>query len=181
MALFADATLIPTSVHFYLAPVGTAKPASLTAIPVAWTEIGHTSAEDLMGFESEGGEQTVLGTAQNSSLRVSTSRRTESFTFNLQQFDEDSLKLYFGSNAVSAEGWVDVPDSPAATVNAFLAVFTEGVKNLAFYAARSEILRGDDMDFADMESLAGLPIRVTPTKHGSNTGPYSVYAIDPTP
>ena len=177
MALHDNAVLVPSTVHFYLAPVGTAKPADVADIDTPWVEIGHTSIEDLMSFESDGGDQTVLGTAQNASLKVTTARRTESFAFNLQQFDSESLKLYFGSNAVVASGWVDVPDAPASTASAFLAVFTEGAKNLAFHAARAEILRGDDLDFADTESLASLPIKVTPTKYGTNTGPYSVYAL----
>jgi len=175
MAIKDDATLVIGSGNYFLAPVGTAYPVDFDAIGVAWDNIGHTSIEDIMGFESDGGEATVLGTLQNPSLRTSYSKRTESFTLTLQQFDEDSLKLYFGSNSeMDASDWLAVPGSPAPTQTAFLAVYVDGDNTFAIWAPKAEVLRGDDMSFADTESLAGLPIKVTPVQYQTNTFPYKV-------
>lgn len=175
MALNDSATLVVAGGNFYTAATGTARPADVLAPDVAWTKIGHTSLEDILSIESEGGESTILGTLQNKALRTRTAPRTERFTFTLQQWDEASLKLYFGSNAiVQPDGTVGVPQSPTPTTGAFLAVFYDGENSLDFFAQKAEILRGDDMELSDTESLAGLPITVTPLIHGSNTWPYTV-------
>lgn len=180
MALRDSATLVIGAGNYFLAPVDTAAPANLAAISGPWTNIGHTSIEDIMAFESDGGEPTILGTLQNAQLRTSYSKRTESWNIILQQFDAASLKLYFGSNAtVTVDGkWLHVPDNPAPTTSAFLAVFVDGATIFAIYAAKADILRGDDLELPDTESLAGLPIRVTPVKSGSNVGPYDVTPLD---
>ena len=114
MALIDTATLVPNSGNYFIAPVGTAAPTDLSAIPATWVNIGHTSLEDIMSFESEGGEQSVLGTLQNPSLRTSYSKRSETWSIILQQWDEDSLRLYFGSNATDDGAlWLHVPNTPA--------------------------------------------------------------------
>lgn len=179
MALNDNATLVIGAGNYFTAPTGTVAPTDLTAPDVAWENIGHTSLEDIMGFDSEGGETTVLGTLQNPSLRTSTSKRTENFTITIQQFDEDALKLYYGSNSVvDGDGkWLAVPGSPAPTVAAFLAIYRDGDKVFAIYAPKAEIIRGDNLEFADTESLAGMPLRITPVQHLTNQFPYKVTPV----
>ena len=136
--------------------------------------MGHTSLEDIFAASSEGGEQTVIGTLQNKSLRTTYSARTETFTFTLQQFDETALKLYYGGNAVVNGALLEVPADPVPTEGAFLAVFEDGDNYFAFYAPKAEIFRGDDLSIADTESLAGMPVNVTPLISGSNDFAYAV-------
>lgn len=175
MALNNSATLVPAGGDFYMAAVGTARPGNPLTPGVSWTKIGHTSLEDILSITSEGGETTILGTLQNKALRTRRSPRTETFTFTLQQWDEAGLKLYFGSNSiVQPDGTIGVPQDPTPTAAAFLAVFYDGEEFIDFFAQKSEILRGDDMAIGDTESLAGLPISVTPLIYGSNTWPYTV-------
>lgn len=175
-----SAVFKPTTGRYYRAPVGTAiKLADIATPGAGWTEIGHTSAEDLLSITSDGGEATVLGTLQNSSLRTQYSNRTETMSFTLQQFDLDALKLYFGSNAstltdTTTAGWLTVPATPTATQIAFLVVFDDGVNHLGFYAPKAEVLRGDDISLADTESFAGLPLAVKPLQNGSNTWAYAI-------
>ena len=178
MALIDTATLVPNSGNYFIAPVGTAAPTDLSAIPATWVNIGHTSLEDIMSFESEGGEQSVLGTLQNPSLRTSYSKRSETWSNILQQWDEDSLRLYFGSNATDDGAlWLHVPNTPAPTQTAFLAVFNDGPRSFAIHATKAEVLRGDDLEFADTESFAGLPLQITPLGSGAGSSPYSVTPI----
>jgi hypothetical protein len=161
--------------NFFTAPVDTAIPADLSAPEVAWENVGHTSLEDIFSVTSDGGDATTIGTLQNKSLRTSYSARTETFAFTLQQFDAAGLKLYYGSNAsVGAGGEIQVPATPIPTTKAFLAVFTDGANEFAFYAPKAEILRSDDLSIADTESLAGLPIGVKPLASGSNQWTYAV-------
>lgn len=183
MALYDDTTLNIGTGHLWIAAVGTDAPTDFRDPTVGgtvtdWAEIGHTSIDDILSITSEGGDTTVLGTLQSPSLRTSTSARTESFTFNLAQWDEDSLKLYFGSNAAIATtgpgtGLLQVPSKPTPTSKAFLAVYQDGASDFVIYAPKAEILRADDMSLADTSSLATLPIKVTPLSV-SGAEPYYV-------
>jgi hypothetical protein len=179
MPLYDDATFKVAGGHFYTATVGSECPADLSTPGASWTEIGHTSLDDIFSSSSQGGDVTTLGTLQAATLRSSTSARSETWTFNLAQFDEDSLKLYFGANATynSSTNLLDVPDDPTATVVAFLAVFTDGDNSFAFHAKKAELRRGDDWDLSDTSSLVTLPISVTPVNYSGAISKYSVTPI----
>jgi hypothetical protein len=174
MALNDDATLIVGTGTYYTATTDTAFPADPLAPGGSWENVGHTSLEDIFAQASEGGEKTVIGTLQNASLRTTYSARSETFTFTLQQFDEAALKLYYGGNAVVNGELLEVPTDPVPTEKAFLAVFEDGENYFCFYAPKSEVFRGDDLSIADTESLAGLPVAVTPLVSGSNDYAYAV-------
>lgn len=176
MALYDDAVLKVATGHFYLATTGTAAPADFTAPGVAWTEIGHTSIDNIFSSSSQGGDVTTLGTLQSASLLTTTSARTETWAFNVAQWDVESLKLYFGANASydSGSNLLAVPDDPTATVKAFLAVFINGSTHFAFYAPKAELRRGDDWDLSDTSSLNTLSINVTPVNYLGATSKYSV-------
>lgn len=188
MAIKDAATLVINTGNYFLAPTGTPAPADLLAPSAAWQNVGHTSLEDIFSLTSDGGEATVLGTLQSKSLRTSYSSRTETMRFTLQQFDSDSLRLFFGANMQSVEDgkFLGVPQSPQPTSAAFLVVFIDGENTFSFYAPKVEVLRGDDMDLSDTESLAGLPLDVkpmiyTPVSGVANTWAWAVSPIDPAP
>lgn len=174
MALSDTATLVVGAGNYFTAAVDTAIPVDLLAPGGSWTNVGHTSLEDIFSLASDGGEATVIGTLQKRALRTTYSTRTETFNFTLMQFDSASLKLYYGSNAVDVSGNVGVPTSPTPTTKAFLAVFVDGANKFAFYAPKAEIFRADDLSIADTESLAGLPLSVKPIASGANTWTYAV-------
>lgn len=174
MAINDAAVLKPNTAHFYTAVEGTALPADLRNPGVAWTHLGHTSLEDILAATSEGGESTVLSSLQNRSLRTSTTQRTESFQVNLLQLDEDSIKLYYGSNTVVSEDGriASVPSQPEASKVAFLAVMYDGTRDAGFFARKAEIIRGEDLSISDTESLTQLPIRITPLVAEGSTSPF---------
>lgn len=175
MAVNDNAVLVIDSGNYFTAPVGTALPLDLASPEAAWKAVGHTSLEDIFSTSSEGGEATVIGTLQKKNLRTTYSPRTETLNFTLQQFDQEGLKLYYGSNAVvNADGTLGVPVSPTPTIAAFLAIFVDGENHFAFYAPKAEIFRSDDPEFSDTESLASLPIGVKPVQYQSNTWAYAV-------
>lgn len=175
MAKNDAATLVIGSGNYFTAPVDTALPLDLKAIGTPWETVGHTSLEDIFSIASEGGEETVIGTLQNKSLRTTYSARTEKMAVILQQFDAAGLKLYYGSNAPTLpDGTIGVPTDPKPTTAAFLAVFIDGDNVFAFYAPKAEIYRNDDLSLSDTESLAGLPIGVKPLQSGDNTYTYAI-------
>lgn len=186
MALNDDATLVVGAGNFFIAETGTALPTDLLAPTAPWSNIGHTSLEELFTPESEGGEATTIGTLQNRTLRTVYSTRTETWKIVLQQFDEASLRLHYGANAEPvAGGLIGVPESGRPTVKAFLAVFLDGDHVFAQYAPKAEIYRSDNMTPGDGTTLAGLPIGVKPLKYSANSWTFAVTplgnaAIDPT-
>lgn len=175
MARIDEAVFKPTTGHYYIGPVGTAFPTTPLIPDDPWEEMGHTSIEDLLSISSEGGEATILGTLQSPSMRTSYSPRSETFAFTLQQLDDASLKLYFGSNMISVTGGLlGVPSAPVATQNAFTVIFEDGENYFGFYAPKAEILRGDDFSMPDTENFAGLPLAVKPLNYLTNAWAYAV-------
>lgn len=175
MAVNDAATLKIGTGRYYTGAVDAPMPTDLLAPGVEFTEVGHTSLEDIFSISSDGGEATVIGTLQNKSLRTSYSTRTETMTFTLMQFDAESLKLYYGANStVGASGEIQVPANPEPTIASFLAVFVDGSNHFGFYAPKAEIYRADDLAIEDTESLAGLPLGVKPLASGTNDWTYSV-------
>ncbi|GAA1411903.1 hypothetical protein AUR04nite_00540 [Glutamicibacter uratoxydans] len=169
MARNDEATLKLGTGRFYTAPVGTALPANLLAPEPAWTEMGHSSIDDILSAASEGGERQVLSTLQVKNHRVFTTARTDSFGIKLHQFDTDTLKLYYGSNAiVTAKGVVQVPNDPKPTEVAWLFIFEDGDAVGGVYAEKASIFRSDDIAISDTESLAVLPLSVTPLQLDNN-------------
>lgn len=169
MALDSTKVLKVGTGHFYTAPVGTALPADLRNPGGSWTEVGHTSVQDILSASSEGGETTTLRSLQNSTLRTTTAARTEAFIMNLLQFDTAGLKLYYGSNAtVDGNQVVYVPSSPVATEVAWLVVFYDGQVTAGVYAPKVSIIRSDDLSISDTENLAQLSLKVTPLNNGAN-------------
>jgi hypothetical protein len=160
-----DNTLKVGVARFYTAVVGTERPATvelLKAPPVAWTEVGNTTLDNILNLTSEGGAVTTLSSLQNKSLRQSVEARIESLGINLLDWTADTLKLYYGGNAVvGADGAVEIPSEPVPTEKAFLAVLEDGENVAGFHAAKSSIFRSDDIAVADTNSLAALPIKVT--------------------
>jgi len=177
-----NATLVIGSGNYFTGPVGTPLPTDLSAIPSGtWENIGHTSLEDILSQATEGGDVTVLGTLQNKTLRTSRTTKVDTFNITLQQFDTPSLKLYYGSNAPeNADGTIGVPQNPTPTVKAFLAVFVDAESIFAIHVPKSEIIGSDSLALSDTESLAGLPLAITPLIHGTNTYPYSVTPLGDT-
>lgn len=172
------ATLIVASADYWTAPVGTPLPSDLLVPGGAWRKVGHTAAEDIWSAESEGGEATLITTLRNRPLRTRYSPRVERFRFTVQQWDAGALQLYYGANASAGpDGAVRVPRSATPTVCAFLAVLSDTDRSVAFYAPKAEVFRGDDIAVDDTESLAGLPLTVTPVAHGTNDWLFAVSPI----
>lgn len=183
MALNDNATLVINTGNYFTAEPGSELPADLAAIPLGtWENVGHTSLDSIFGQTTEGGEATILGTLQNKSLRTSRSTKTDTFNITVQQFDTATLKLFHGSNAITnADGTLGVPQNPVPTVKAFLAVFVDGTNIFAIYVPKAEILGAEAMSFEDTESLAGLPLSITPLVHGTNQFAYAVTPLGDAP
>lgn len=156
-----QATLVPATGHYFLAPQFTGPPADLITPAGPWADVGHTSLDSPFGLTSDGGDTTTLGTWQNPALRNSHAPRVESVAFILQQWDLASMKLYWGANSgVSPAGALRAPKAPSETLAALYMVASDGVEKLPWYYPSVSIFRADDIGF-DAEALAGMPVRAT--------------------
>ena len=173
-----NATLKVGTARFYTAVAGTPRPttvATLKAPPVAWTEVGNTSSENIINLTSEGGAVTTLASLQNKSLRQSVEARVESLGLNLLEWTTESLTLYYGGNAtITADEAVEVPSEPVPVEKAFLAVLWDGEKVGGFYCEKASFFRSDDIAVADTNSLAALPIKVTALTAAGKTSALTV-------
>lgn len=178
MALKDNATLVINTGNFFTAEPETDFPADLDNIPEAWENIGHTSLEEIFSQSSEGGEATILGTLQNKTLRTTRSTKTDTFNITVQQFDADTLKLFYGSNMIVDGDLLGVPQDPVPTTKAFLAVFVDQGRHFCLYVPKAEILGGDAPTFDDAENLAGLQLAITPVMVSGKDYTYAVTPIE---
>src|SRR5690606_16629239 len=93
------------------------------------------------------------------------------------QWDEETLKLYYGENATFVDGALRVPGRPQPSVRAFLAVFEDGENVFHVYAPRVEISRGVAIDISDPESLDGSPPNIQPLAFSTNIWTYEVSEV----
>lgn len=165
MALDGTKTLKPSNLDIFTANVGTELPADLTKIPAAWVNSGHSSLDDILTFQTEGGETTTLGSIQNPALRQSTSAAVRSIVVNLLQWDSPTLAFYYGSNATVTGNKVSIPEVPVPAEKAVLIVIHDGTNRFAIYAPKASLIGNGDVSLTDTSSLAQLPIRITPLSH----------------
>lgn len=148
----------------------TITPTTSTAF-LGWESLGHTSRDDLPEFGFDGGEAETRGTWQNDALKeVITEALVDYVTFNLHQFDETGLALYYGqdNSGSAAAGEFRVDNAPtSATERSLLMVVVDGDTKIAFYCRKASLRRGDSIGM-EVDGFAVLPIRATFLKDGNN-------------
>jgi hypothetical protein len=177
MAINDNAVVLPAKGYIYVAPTGTAAPTPTevnnfdpTTGISGWTNIGHTARDELPVFGFDGGDTEVKGTWQNASLReVITEVATDYVTFNLHQFDEQALMLYYSVTDPGSTVGVFEVDEPATTPleRALLIVIVDGTTHLALHATKTSVRREDSIELA-VDEFAFMPVRATFLKNGTD-------------
>lgn len=182
MALDGTKVFLPAEGHFYLAPVGTPYPAAPTAPAAPYVEIGHTQRDSPFTTSYEGGEQTVLGTLQSPSLRVSTAPVTTTIGFGLHQYDEDNLQLFYGGGTFDAlTGLFWIPRNRTPQEHAMFVRFIDGTKEQPRYYPKISIVGATDGETLDTAALAVMPVLLTILDDGTSDGMYAIGIAAPTP
>ena len=142
---------------------------TVLSAPNGWSTVGHTARDDLPEFGFDGGDTEVRGTWQNENLReVVTKPISDYLTIFLQQWDIDSLTLYYGADASKQSGVFGVKGgTPVPVERALLVVIVDGDTKIGFYAPKASIKRDDSISLATDE-FASLPVRATFLKYGSS-------------
>ncbi|AIW02919.1 major tail protein [Mycobacterium phage Malec] len=172
MAENDDAVLTAAVGYVYVGAEGTAPPSpsalktlNLTSPETwsgvtGWKSVGHTSRGTLPEFGFDGGDSEVKGSWQKKKLReISTEDPIDFVTVLLHQFDEDSLGLYYGPNAVSTPGVFGVKTGQT-NEKALLVVIEDGDLRLGHHAHKTSVKRDDSIDLP-IDDLASLPVRFT--------------------
>jgi hypothetical protein len=178
MAQNDDAVFTASRGFIFTAPINTAAPtpADIDAFDpespalTGFTDIGHTSDDDLPEFGFDGGDTEVRGSWQNQALReVVTEALADYMTFNLLQFDKEGLSLYYGvTDPGATDGVFEVGSNNNPPIErALVVVIVDGNTKIAFHAGRTGIRREDAIQL-DPEGFAALPLRATFLK---GTGP----------
>lgn len=172
MALDANALFTAAKGYVFVGTPGTAVKPTPTAISnfteatglgAAWTDLGHTSREDLPEFGFEGGETETRGTWRAAALReVITEQAVDYAVIRLHQFDDEGLALYYGvENNSTVKGEFEVLDAATSTTERSLCIVMEdGPYKIGFYAAKASIRRDDSIEMA-VDEFSVLPIRAT--------------------
>jgi hypothetical protein len=175
MALNDNAVVLPAVGYIYVAAVDTASPtpAAIEAFDpttgiVGWTQLGHTSRDDLPVFGFDGGDAETLGSWQNASLRRVTTEAAQDFvTFNALQLDEQILSYYYGiSNPGSTVGKFDVTASTGGIETALLIVVVDGDATIGFHASKVSMGREDSIELA-IDEFVAVPLRASILQSGS--------------
>lgn len=134
----------------------------VTTSPNGWKNLGHTSRDDMPEWGFDGGDTEVKGTWQKKRLReVATGDPVaDSVLVNLQQWDMDSLELYFGADSAGTPGIFGVSGDFAPVEKAFLVIIVDGSVRLGFYASKASLKRDDSIDMP-VDEFASLPVRAT--------------------
>lgn len=177
MALNDNAVITPAVGYIYTAAVDTASPTpaqieafNATTGIAGWTQLGHTSRDDLPVFGFDGGDAEVKGTWQNASFkRVVTEVAQDFVTFNALQLDETILTYYTGETSPGTTvGKFDVNNAATAGVDtALLIVIVDGSATIGFHASKVTIAREDSIELA-VDEFVTVPLRATILKSGSN-------------
>jgi len=178
MALDDNALFTAATGYVYTGEVGVAeKPTpyhianfdGVTFTPSGWTDLGHTSREDLPEFGFEGGDTETRGTWRNAALReVVTEAAVDYVIIRLHQFDDEGLSLYYGvPNASTVKGEFAVANSSTATVErALCMIIVDGENKIGLYAPRASIRRDDSIEMS-VDEFSVLPLRCTFLKRGT--------------
>ena len=164
MAEIDSAAVNPAGGYIYVAPVGTVKPTITDphAPGVDWESVGHTSLDELPTFERDGDDPTVLGSWQNSKLKVSSPDVTYSLVFQSIQSSALTYQMYFGAGdaATQADGSFRIPAKPVAQEFALLLVVVDGDTYLPMWHPKVSLLGSDAVEM-DTEGFVTYPIRGT--------------------
>ena len=160
---------VGVTVNSKLEPASVTVASDVATAPNGWTNIGHTSRDDLPEFGFDGGDSEVRGSWQNESLReVVTEPIADYLTIFLAEFDLESFELYYGRNSSKTPGVFGVAGGTQVPVEtALLIIIVDGDTKLGFYAPKASVRRDDSIQLA-VDEFATLPVRATFLKYGSS-------------
>ncbi|WP_441248942.1 hypothetical protein [Kitasatospora sp. McL0602] len=174
-----QSVLVPGTGYIYVAEPGTPMPKLIKGFDpkdpktwgtdgAKWTSVGNTSLDNGIEYSVDGDEPETLGSWQNKALKVTNPGKVYAVTINLEDFTEESYKLYYGTaKGVGADGMFVIPNSPAAQPRALLIVAVDGEHAVVWHYLKAEII-GSDGTTLDPAALAEMPVKATVVSHNTS-------------
>lgn len=164
--------------YVFVAPTNTASPTDSAidtyvagAVPAGWTNLGHTSRDNLPEFGFDGGDTETRGSWQTDTLKqVVTDPAVDFVTVKLLQWDNTTLELYYGVTNAATTGAARFTVASGVTSlpqRALLIIVVDGTERVAFYAPATSIKRDDSVSLA-VDAFGELPIRFTVLSTGTD-------------
>ena len=156
-ALIDDKVMSREVFDVYVADANTALPkvadlvaaSKKTAALTAWKPIGHMSSETGLKIAKTGGE-------------LSTTSIEWSAEGALVQFDEDSIKRFFGINAtVDANGYINAPTAPKPEELALLMIARDADMALVMGGRKVAVVGNGDFTPTNKDGFIEMPLKFT--------------------
>ncbi|MCK2242320.1 MULTISPECIES: hypothetical protein [unclassified Crossiella] len=167
MPLNDSAVFLPSVVHIFTAPVGGPAPtlamvkAAPATAPAGWDDLGHSSTEEDIEFDTDGGDSEVKGSRQVRNLREITEATVDFLSVNSIQLTNDTLTLFYGPGGdTSKPGQYDAPSAFGTAERGVLLVFLDGAKRAGLWWPRTSIRRNGGIGAAADDFLR-FPLRFT--------------------
>lgn len=152
-------TLVSTGLTGGTTPAASA---TITTAANGYKNLGHTSRDDMPEFGFDGGDTTVKGSWQKKRLReiATGDPLADHVVLTLEQWDRDSLELYYGTDAASTPGVFGVNGSFNPIEASLLLVIVDGSAHVGFHAPKASIKRDDSINLP-VDDFASLPVKAT--------------------
>lgn len=147
MPVNTDALIVPGHGTIFHAPPNTPVPPNpLTAFtlmgtpPTTWDTFGHTSKQNVVSFNREGGESTTLDTYLVDGVRtVQTGSTTWTLVLNALQMEVDTLDLAFNGDWDDTGSRYLIPANASPVKRALFVLLSDNSGSAGFYIPNSEI------------------------------------------
>jgi hypothetical protein len=164
--------------HIYVAPEGTAIPADLSPLPVAWVDLGYVT-ENGVSF-SFGREVTDINAWQGDKVRVITTKEPASCKFELMQTNATVMQVAFGGGTITEAAGIYTFTPPKTGVNttrALIIEFADGDDKYRYCIPRSQLQGNVDYSLTRNGAVT-YPLEMGILDNGDNAK-YSIISNDP--
>lgn len=163
-----------------IAPVGTAKPADLGALPGTWSDVGWISSDGLKNaIKVSSNEFTPWGASTPARTIVTSS--AETFSVTMWETNNRTLEVYYkkaiNSLVENASGIYEV-DTGTVAQERFCAVFDilDGSNHIRIFLPNCEVTNQSDIVYKPGE-IIGYPVDITPYPDSNGNAVYRMIAV----
>lgn len=114
--------------------------------PAEWIALGHTSRENTIEFERDGGEEEVLGSWEEDAIESNVSEaEVTSFKVASLEMSKEIYQLMFGAGGEWNETLQAIEhDEAQSTIKSVMVIAAHGGKRWARYIRKSSLIAGDE-------------------------------------
>jgi hypothetical protein len=167
MASNAQLALVGASGVGYVAPLGTAAPTDLSALPAAWSDFGYISQDGLTQAVDEN-RQSWTPWGQLSPIRTQITSSTKTYALTAWETNKTILGLYYKVDAAALAAdpvthlvKFDETDRPAPDRRAFVFDIMDGSGNLIrVYIPYGEVTQRGNVVYKS-DDLVGYPLTMS--------------------